>query len=371
MIIKLWKRLIILLPFILITFANANNKLAIENSGRFLVSSHSNNDVAMWDLKYGRLLYSYKTNCDTIFDLATFFDFNDTTKLHAAISCANGSIVLLNKNGQKLYKTRYPKYGRSVTKNNTLKFSIDGELLYSVGKDSIGFVIESNSGNLKNYINDTDFNIPIETEISHSNDFLVTGYRNGVIRVWGKGSKWEDLHPKKTILSSNSNLTDLTLSFKRFAAVIDENNHLILIDYIEGRVLTKKKIITNGYANQVVFNHDGSGLVTAHSNGKLNYWTVLGREIQFLEESPKEIHKGLINSMILYPRDEGALIVTISDDNYIHFTDYNEYNVQYTLFKSTSGWVSYNKKGEYKGTLNLPLITQSRKKTKNPFKNMF
>ena len=368
-----FKRYIIFIYLIFFSFTAANNKLAIDESGRYLSSIFNNNEILVWDIKNSALLFNSKPECDTISDLAIYHYYNDTTILSTVASCSDGLLFFLNKEGQIINKKHYPEYGSAITTKNTLAFSNNGEVLYIIGKDSIGFVVDPYNGRLKNIIEGSNYSMPKETIVSPNNRYLITSYLNGSLKFWTIDSQWENLNSNFLMNLSKARITGLSLASNKLLLVSDNKKYIYLVDYVKKKILKKKKIITNGYANQIVFNREGTGFFTGHKNGKISYWRITGTDIHFHDKS-KKIHNGLIQSMLLYPKKETSLIITAGTDNFIHFIDFNEYKTQCSFYKNSNGWISFNDKSQYKGTLKLsdvPDYSEEGKKINNPFKDTF
>jgi WD40 repeat protein len=368
-----FKRYIIFIYLIFFSFTAANNKLAIDGSGRYLSSIFNNKEILVWDIKNSALLFNSRLECDTISDLAIYHYYNDTTILSTVASCSNGLLFFLNKEGKIINKKHYPEYGSEITTNNTMAFSNNGEILYTIGKDSIGFVVDPYNGQLKNIIEGSNYSMPKETIVSPNNRYLITSYLNGSLKFWTIDSQWENLNSNFLMNLSKARITGLSLASNKHLLVSDNKKYIYLVDYVKKKILKKKKIITNGYANQIVFNREGTGFFTGHKNGKISYWRIAGTDIHFHDKSKKK-HNGLIQSMLLYPKKETNLIITAGTDNFIHFIDFNEYEIECSFYINSNGWISFNDKSHYKGTLKLsevPIILKEGKKMNNPFKHTF
>ena len=346
----------------------ANNLIAVDHSGKFLVSSYNDGEIVLWDIVKGNLVFSYSFDCDRITDIDIYSDLNDTSIVSTVASCSDGSIISINKNGEKSYQKTYPPFG-GVISVSTMNYSLDGQYLYCLGNADVGFITNAISGKFENYIPSTLENDPIESKLSQNNKYLVTGYSDGGLSVWGVNG--DEASNKSTRQLSESIITDLALSSNGTAAIADRIDYLYLYKYEDDKLLEKKKIITNGYASTVLFNRQGTGLLTGHSNGKINFWQIKGNNIEFLDDSSeKVIHIGVISDMVLHPGEQ-TIVISSGIDNYIRFTDINKYNNVGTIYRDNSGWVVYNKNGDFTGTRDIPESFPNKTNVENPFDGIF
>ena len=363
-------RLFILLY--MVGLLQANNLIAVDHSGKFLVSSYNDGEIVMWDIVKGNLVFSYSFDCDRITDIDIYPDLNDTSIVSTVASCSDGSIISINKNGEKSYLETYPPYATpsEIIVVGTMNYSLDGQYLYCLGNADVGFITNAISGKFENYIPSTLENDPIESKLSQNYKYLVTGYSDGQMGVWGVNG--DEASNKSTRQLSESIITDLALSSNGTAAISDRIDYLYLYKYEDDKLLEKKKIITNGYASTVLFNRQGTGLLTGHSNGKINFWQIKGNNIEFLDDSSeKVIHIGVISDMVLHPGEQ-TIVISSGIDNYIRFTDFNDdYTIMSTIYRDESGWVVYKKNGDYTGTRDIPEPFPKKTNVENPFDGIF
>ena len=355
---------------ILYTFGllQAKTLIAVDHSGKFFASSYEDGNILLWDIEKGNLVFSYSFDCERITDIDVYSDYDDTSLVSTAASCSDGSIISINKNGERSYQKTYPPFG-DVIAVGTMNFSLDGQYLYCFGNTDVGFITNAVSGNFENYISSALENDPIESKLSLNNKHLIAGYSDGRLSVWDVN--WDEASNKSTIQLSKSIITDLALSSNGTAAIADRIDYLYLYRYENNKLSEKKKIITNGYASTVLFNRQGNGLLTGHGNGRINYWQIKGNSIEFLDHSEKVIHIGIISDMVLQPDEKQTIVISAGVDNYIRFTDFKDYTIMGTIYRDETGWVVYNKNGGYTGTIDIPESFPKKTNVENPFDGIF
>ena len=349
---------------------SARNLIAIDQSGKFLASSLGDKEIIIWDIKKGNHFFSFDPDCDMITDLVLYSDINNESEVSVILSCSDGYIISKAR-GTKKQKQKYPPVMEDIT-FGPINCSLGGKL-YCFG-DKNNCIIDIKTRDFNNYFDSNFDTVPLISELSQVGKYIIAGYPDGWVRVWSFGLDktnipYTKLKSKRQL--SSSIISDLAISATgTVAAVLNQTGSLYLYDYGKNKVIKEQKIITNGNAKSVAFTQNGGDVLTGHSNGMINYWDLKFSSIKFLDSSRREIHSGVITDMITHPRLE-SIVISLGDDNYIRFTEYNNYKILGTIYKDSSGWVVYNKRGDYTGNRAVPEFFQKKTRIANPFQGMF
>ena len=349
--------------------------IAVDHSGKWLLSSHDKGEIILWDIEKGRLNNTFTIDCKQITNIDLFSDYNDNSSVHIVISCKDSTITFIDKDGTVI-KNDYPPYvGPSLKISaDAMSLSLGSQYLYCFGNDDIGYIVDPMSRKFINYIQGPLEVGPIISKLSQDNKYLLVGYSDGRLCVWDVDRDTVSKDPE-IIQISKSIISDISLSNTGIAVIVDQMNHLYLYSFQYNHILNKKNFITNGSSEAVLIKNNGTGIITGHHNGRMNYWQTRGSSIRLEDHSPYYIHSGKITELVFLPNPDNfndqSIIISTGTDKFIRFTNVSDYSNVGTIYKDHLGWVVYNKNGDHAGTRDIPESFRNTEKVESPFKDLF
>ena len=349
--------------------------IAVDHSGKWLLSSHDKGEIILWDIEKGRLNNTFTIDCKQITNIDLFSDYNDNLSVHIIVSCKDSTIIFIDKDGTVI-KNDYPPYVGAPLKisADVMSLSLGSQYLYCFGNDEIGYIVDPMSRKFVSYIQGSLEIDPIISKLSQDNKYLLVGYSDGRLCVWDVDRDIVSNDPN-IIQISRSIINDISLSNAGTAVIVDQMNHLYLYSFEYNNILKKKKFITNGSSQAVLIKNNGTGMITGHHNGRMNYWQIKEFRIKLVDQSPSDIHSGKISELVFLPNpgnlNDQTIIISAGADKYIRFTNVNDYSNVGTIYKDDLGWVVYNKNGGYAGTRSIPESFNNTQKIASPFENLF
>ena len=294
-----------------------------DNKIRYIAASYPNGKILLWDLseqKVVKYIAPYKINSMAL----------SVYKKLIYFTTSSGGVFALDFDAKIKYPPRYFPPGPEKIVFRDIALSIDGEDFFCIGKgpQSVdGAWIRKDMSEISYYYDQTSSEIyGLFNEVDFIKNKLVSAYSNGSIKVWNFNYDDRSISLEHTNNSSKSMISSLhILNFSKQSRCVftDQSNILYLYDYISGELIDKKRSSTNITCISSLQNNNTSGeLLVGHKDGTLSFWEIKNlKSLKHLDKS-SSLHSGSITGLVILPKSQGKLVITMGEDNHINVIDY-------------------------------------------------